>query len=108
MAAKKTDLIPNMIETFKEFKETKNIDRTTLMSVLEESFRSVIAKIFGSDENFDIIVNPDKGDLEIYRNRTVVEDGEVTDENKEISLTDAKKIEDALSTTSTKTVWARW
>ena len=82
------------IETFKEFKETKNIDRTTLMSVLEESFRSVIAKIFGSDENFDIIVNPDKGDLEIYRNRTVVEDGEVTDENKEISLTDAKKIED--------------
>ena len=94
MAAKKTDLIPNMIETFKEFKETKNIDRTTLMSVLEESFRSVIAKIFGSDENFDIIVNPDKGDLEIYRNRTVVEDGEVTDENKEISLTDAKKIED--------------
>ncbi len=94
MAAKKTDLIPNMIETFKEFKETKNIDRTTLMSVLEESFRSVIAKIFGSDENFDIIVNPDKGDLEIYRNRTVVEDGQVTDENKEISLTDAKKIED--------------
>ena len=94
MAAKKTDLIPNMIETFKEFKETKNIDRTTLMSVLEESFRSVIAKIFGSDENFDMIVNPDKGDLEIYRNRTVVEDGEVTDENKEISLTDAKKIED--------------
>ena len=94
MAAKKTDLIPNMIETFKEFKETKNIDRTTLMSVLEESFRSVIAKIFGSGENFDIIVNPDKGDLEIYRNRTVVEDGEVTDENKEISLTDAKKIED--------------
>jgi len=94
MAAKKNDLIPNMIETFKEFKETKNIDRTTLMSVLEESFRSVIAKIFGSDENFDIIVNPDKGDLEIYRNRTVVNDGEVTDENKEISLSDAKKIED--------------
>ncbi len=94
MAAKKSDLIPNMIETFKEFKETKNIDRTTLMSVLEHSFRSVIAKIFGSDENFDIIVNPDKGDLEIYRNRIVVNDGEVTDENKEISLSDAKKIED--------------
>jgi N utilization substance protein A len=94
MAAKKSELVPNMIETFKEFKETKNIDRTTLMSVLEESFRSVIAKIFGSDENFDIIVNPDKGDLEIYRNRIVVNDGEVTDENKEISLSDAKKIEE--------------
>jgi len=82
-----------MIDTFKEFKETKNIDRTTLMSVLEESFRNVIAKIFGSDENFDVIVNPDKGDFEIYRNRTVVEDGEVKEENKEISLTEAQKIE---------------
>ena len=83
----------SMIDTFKEFKDTKNIDRTTLMSVLEESFRNVIAKIFGSDENFDVIVNPDKGDFEIYRNRTVVADGEVKDENKEISLTDALKIE---------------
>ena len=83
----------SMIETFKEFKDTKNIDRTTLMSVLEESFRNVIAKIFGSDENFDVIVNPDKGDFEIYRNRIVVADGEVKDENKEISLTDALKIE---------------
>ena len=83
----------SMVETFKEFKDTKNIDRTTLMSVLEESFRNVIAKIFGSDENFDVIVNPDKGDFEIYRNRTVVADGEVKDENKEISLTDALKIE---------------
>lgn len=82
-----------MIDTFKEFKETKNIDRTTLMSVLEESFRNVIAKIFGSDENFDVIVNPDKGDFEIYRNRTVVDDGEVKEENKEISLTEARKIE---------------
>jgi len=82
-----------MIDTFKEFKETKNIDRTTLMSVLEESFRNVIAKIFGSDENFDVIVNPDKGDFEIYRNRTVVEDGEIKEENKEISLTEAQKIE---------------
>ena len=82
-----------MVDTFKEFKDTKNIDRTTLMSVLEESFRNVIAKIFGSDENFDVIVNPDKGDFEIYRNRTVVADGEVKDENKEISLTDALKIE---------------
>jgi N utilization substance protein A len=84
---------PSMIETFQEFKETKNIDRTTLVSVLEESFRNVIAKLFGSDENFDVIVNPDKGDFEIHRNRIVVADGEVKDENKEISLTEAQKIE---------------
>lgn len=82
-----------MIETFQEFKETKNIDRTTLVSVLEESFRNVISKLFGSDENFDVIVNPDKGDFEIHRNRMVVADGEVQDENKQISLTDAQKIE---------------
>ena len=82
-----------MIETFQEFKETKNIDRTTLVSVLEESFRNVIAKIFGSDENFDVIVNPDKGDFEIHRNRVVVADGEVVDENKEIELSEAQKIE---------------
>ena len=83
----------SMIDTFKEFKDTKNIDRTTLVSVLEESFRTVLAKIYGSDENFDVIVNPDKGDFEIYRNRVVVADGEVADENKEISLTEAQKIE---------------
>ncbi len=82
-----------MIETFQEFKETKNIDRTTLVSVLEESFRNVIAKMFGSDENFDVIVNPDKGDFEIYRNRIVVADGEVEDENKQIALSEAQKIE---------------
>lgn len=93
MAAKKIDEGPSMIETFAEFKETKNIDRTTLVSVLEESFRNVIAKMYGSDENFDVIVNPDKGDFEIHRNRTVVADGNVQDENKEISLTDAQKIE---------------
>ena len=92
MALKKEEERPNMIETFKEFKDTKSIDRTTLVSVLEESFRNVIAKKYGSDENFDVIVNPDKGDLEIYRNRVVVADGEVQDENKEISLTDAQKI----------------
>ena len=92
--AKKNELQPSMIETFREFKETKNIDRTTLVSVLEESFRNVIAKIFGSDANFDVIVNPDKGDFEIYRNRVVVPDGEVSDENKEISLSDAQKIQD--------------
>lgn len=93
MAARKEEERPNMVETFKEFKDMKNIDRTTLVSVLEESFRNVIAKIYGSDENFDVIVNPDKGDFEIYRNRVVVADGEVQDENKEISLTDAQKIE---------------
>ncbi|MBQ7471776.1 MAG: transcription termination/antitermination protein NusA [Prevotella sp.] len=92
MMAKKEETV-SMIDTFKEFKETKNIDRTTLVSVLEESFRNVLVKIFGSDENFDVIVNPDKGDFEIYRNRMVVADGEVADENKQISLTDAQKIE---------------
>jgi len=93
MAVKKEEKGPSMIETFQEFKETKNIDRTTLVSVLEESFRNVIAKIFGSDENFDVIVNPDKGDFEIHRNRVVVADGEVVDENKEIELSEAQKIE---------------
>ena len=82
-----------MFDTFQEFKETKNIDRTTLVSVLEESFRNVLAKMFGSDENFDVIVNPDKGDFEIHRHRIVVEDGEVADENKEIALSEALKIE---------------
>ena len=91
---KKEQETVSMVDTFKEFKDTKNIDRTTLMSVLEESFRNVIAKIFGSDENFDVIVNPDKGDFEIYRNRMVVADGEVKDENKEMSLTDARKIQE--------------
>lgn len=90
--AKKTETI-SLIDTFAEFKETKNIDRATLVSVLEESFRSVIAKMFGSDENYDVIVNPDKGDFEIYRNRTVVADGEVQDDNREISLTDARQID---------------
>ena len=84
----------NMIEVFADFKEKNNIDRATLVSVLEECFRSVIAKMHGTDENYDIIVNPDKGDFEIYHNRVVVPDGEVTDENKEISLTEAQKIED--------------
>lgn len=93
MATKVTEPVPNMIDTFREFKETKNIDRTTLVSVLEESFRNVIAKIFGSDANFDVIVNPDKGDFEIYRNRIVVADCDVSDENKEIALSEAQKIE---------------
>ena len=93
MATKKDAKGPTMIETFQEFKENKNIDRTTLVSVLEESFRNVIAKLYGSDENFDVIVNPDKGDFEIHRNRVVVADGEVVDENKEIALSEAQKIE---------------
>lgn len=93
VARKKEEETVSMVDTFKEFKDTKNIDRTTLMSVLEESFRNVIAKIFGSDENFDVIVNPDKGDFEIYRNRIVVADGEVKDQNKEIALSDAIKLE---------------
>ena len=93
MATKSKTETVSMIDTFKEFKETKNIDRPTLMSVLEESFRNVLSKIYGSDENFDIIVNPDKGDFEIYRNRIVVPDGEVKDPNKEIELSEAQKIE---------------
>ena len=90
--AKKTNETMSLIETFSDFKETKHIDRTTMVGVLEESFRSVIAKLFGSDENFDVIVNPDKGDFEIYRNREVVADGEVTQPNKEISLSEAQAI----------------
>ena len=91
--AKKAETI-SLIDTFAEFKETKNIDRATWVSVLEESFRSVIAKLFGSDDNYDVIVNPDKGDFEIYRNRTVVADGEVKDDNREISLTEARQIDE--------------
>lgn len=83
-----------LIDTFAEFKETKNIDRATLVSVLEESFRNVIAKMKGTDENYDVIVNPDKGDFEIYRNRTVVEDDEITNENAQISLSEARKIDE--------------
>ena len=90
--AKKEETI-SLIDTFSEFKETKNIDRTTMVSVLEESFRSVIAKMFGTDENYDVIVSPDKGDFEIYRNRVVVEDEELEDDNREISLTEARKID---------------
>lgn len=94
MAARKSDSGQiSLIDTFREFKDTKNIDRTTLVSVLEESFRNVLAKLFGSDENFDVIVNPDKGDFEIYRNRIVVADGEVADENEQIALKDALAIE---------------
>lgn len=90
---KKKQETASLIETFSEFKENKNIDITTMVGVLEESFRSVIAKLFGSDENFDVIVNPDKGDCEIYRNRTVVPDEDVLDPNKQIGLKEAQKID---------------
>ena len=82
-----------LIESFSEFKDDKFIDRVTLMSILEEVFRNTLKKKYGDDENFDIIINPDKGDLEIWRNRTVVEDGAVEDENQEIELSHARKIE---------------
>jgi len=82
----------NLIDTFSEFKDLKSIDRATMMSVLEDSFRSVLQKQFGTDENFDVIINPDKGDFEIWRNRIVVEDGEFNDPNLQITLSQAKKI----------------
>src|SRR5665647_487623 len=84
----------SLIDTFSEFKELKNIDRSTLISVMEESFRNVLSKMFGTDENYDVIINPDKGDFEIYRNRTVVADEDVEDPNLQISLSDAKKIDE--------------
>ena len=84
----------SLIDTFSEFKELKNIDRSTLISVMEESFRNVISKMFGTDENYDVIINPDKGDFEIYRNRTVVADEDLVDTNLQMSLTDAKKIDE--------------
>lgn len=88
--AKKAETV-NLIDTFAEFTETKNIDRATMVSVLEESFRNVLTKMFGTDENFDVIINPDKGDFEIWRNRTIVEDDKLEDENRQITLTEAKK-----------------
>lgn len=84
----------NLIDSFAEFKELKNIDRATMMSVIEDVFRSVLIRQFGTDENFDVIINIDKGDFEIWRNRTVVEDGEIEDPNTQITLTDALKIDD--------------
>lgn len=92
MAKKKTETA-SLIETFAEFKDNKNIDLTTMVGVLEESFHSVIAKLFGSDENFDVIVNPEKGDCEIYRTRVVVADDEVEDPNREIALSKAREID---------------
>lgn len=82
-----------IIESFAEFKDEKNIDRVTLMAILEDALRNQLKKKYGSDDNFDIIVNPDKGDLEIWRNRVIVDDGDVEDENTEIALSEAVKIE---------------
>ena len=90
--AKKAETV-NMIDRFAEFKELKNIDKTTMISVLEESFRNVLAKMFMSDENFDVIMNPDKGDCEIYQNLEVVPDGEVDNPNMQIGLTEAREID---------------
>ena len=90
MARQKEEVI-SMVETFQEFKELKNIDRSTMISVLEDSFRSVLAKMFDTDENFDIIINPDKGDFEIWKNRVVVADEDVQNSNMEVGLTEARK-----------------
>lgn len=90
----KKEEAPNMVEQFAEFKELKNIDKTTMISVLEESFRNVLAKMFGTDENLDVILNPDKGDVQIFHNLQVVADGEVNDPNMEIGLTDARAEDD--------------
>ena len=90
--AKKEETI-RMIDTLAEFKELKNIDKDTMISVLEDSFRNVIAKMFGTDENYDVIINPEKGDFEIWRNRTVVADDELEDENLQLTLTEARKID---------------
>ena len=83
----------NLIESFSELKEVKNIGKEKMVTVMQDVFRTIINKRYGSSENFNIIVNPNKGDLEIWRNRIVVEDGEVEDENTEISLSDARKVE---------------
>lgn len=90
--AKKEETV-NMVDRFAEFKELKNIDKTTMISVLEESFRNVLAKMFGSDENFDVIMNPDKGDCEIYQNLEVVADGAVENKDMQIGLSDAREID---------------
>lgn len=84
----------NLIDIFSEFKDLKNIDRQTFINVLEDSFRNVITKMYGTDSNYDVIINPDKGDLEIYRNRLVMEDGDVLNPNTQIALSDALEIDD--------------
>ncbi|MBP5715807.1 MAG: transcription termination/antitermination protein NusA [Bacteroidales bacterium] len=94
MATRQKEEVISMIDTFQEFKELKNIDRSTMISVLEDTFRSVLAKMFETDENFDIIINPDKGDFEIWKNRTVVADDALENENLQVTLTEARKTVD--------------
>ena len=94
MATKKATESVNLTEIFKEFKEVKKIDQATLINVIEDAFRSILQKQFGNDEYFNVIINPDKGDLEIYWNRTVVPDGEVENEAAEISLSEAQKVDE--------------
>ena len=93
MATKKTESV-NLIDIFSEFKELKNIDRSTFVNVMEDSFRNVLTKMYGNEASYDVIINPDKGDLEIYRNRKIVEDGAVKNPNAEISFTEARTIDD--------------
>ena len=92
MAKKEIETI-SLTDSFREFKELKKIVKTTMISVLEESFRSVIAKMFCTDENYDVIVNPDKGDFEIWRNREVVADEDLENPNLQIALSEAQKID---------------
>ncbi len=93
MATKKQETI-NLIDIFSEFKDFKRIDKQTLINVLEDSFRNVIAKMYGSDANYDVIINPDKGDLEIYRNRLIMEDDDVANPETQISLSEARELDD--------------
>ncbi len=94
-----------LIDSFSEFKDDKLIDRVTLMAILEDVFRNALKRKYGDDDNFDIIINPDKGDLEIWRNRIVVPDGEVEEPNQEISLSDAQKIESDYAAVSSTPVY---
>ena len=94
MATKQQSKSVNLIDIFSEFKELKNIDRQTFITVLKESFTNVITKMYGTAENYDVIINPDKGDLEIFRNRTVMEDDDVANENMQIGITEALKLDD--------------
>ena len=86
--------ILDLTDTFSEFREQKNIDRTTMMRVIEDVFRNTLVKLYGDDSNFDIIINPDRGDFEIWHNRTIVDDDSLTDPNTQITLSEARKIED--------------
>ena len=93
MTSQQVLTVRGLVDSFAEFKEFKNIDKATMMRVLEEVFRNMLKKRYGEEAKFDIIINTDQGDLEIYRNRLIVDDGEVEDENTQISITDARKIE---------------